>query len=116
VTTVAAPPLRVVLAENSGFPAEGQRGTSGKARFARVRVCVGVGGGGGLAGGAAGTRVVTCVDWDVFHGWKEGDPDFAGVVTVQTGTAPRSAARTGRVPTDARRGPLPGRPGVDHRS
>jgi hypothetical protein len=28
---------------------------------------------------------VTCVDWEVFHGWKEGDPDFAGVVTVQDG-------------------------------
>jgi hypothetical protein len=44
----------------------------------------------------------SCVDWGVFHGWKEGDPGFAGVVTVQNGdgaqvgradwTAPSAAA------------------------
>jgi len=45
---------------------------------------------------------VTCVDWDVFHGWKEGgDQGFAGVVTVQDVDGAQVDRADWTVPTDA---------------
>ena len=44
---------------------------------------------------------VTCVDWEVFHGWTEGDPEFAGMVSVQDGDGAQVGRADWTVPTDA---------------
>ena len=44
---------------------------------------------------------VTCVDWQVFHGWTVDDPDFAGMITVQDGDGAQVGCADWTVPTDA---------------
>ena len=29
-----------------------------------------------------GDTAITCVDWQAFHSWQDGDPAFTGVITV----------------------------------
>ena len=43
----------------------------------------------------------SCVDPGVFHGWKEGDPGFAGVVTVQNGNGAQVGRADSTAPSDA---------------
>ena len=44
---------------------------------------------------------VTCVDWEVFHGWTLDDPDFAGMITVQDGDGAQVGRADWTVPTEA---------------
>ncbi len=41
-----------------------------------------------------------CVDWQVFHGWTEGDANFTGTVTVLDGSNGQLASITWPSPTD----------------
>jgi hypothetical protein len=42
----------------------------------------------------------TCVDWQVFHAWREGDPDFTGAVTVLDDADAQLASTAWDAPTD----------------
>ena len=44
---------------------------------------------------------VTCVDWEVFHGWRVGDPEFAGAISVQDRGGAQVACADWTVPTDS---------------
>src|ERR1700712_3556602 len=43
----------------------------------------------------------TCVVWQVFHGWREGDPNFSGAVTVVDQHGAQCGVNTWPAPTDA---------------
>jgi len=50
-----------------------------------------------VQGGAA----ITCVDWQAFHTWQDGDPAFTEVITVQDNHGGQQTMANWPSPTDA---------------
>ena len=48
-----------------------------------------------------GDTAVTCVDWQAFHSWQDGDPAFTGVITVLDDHGGQQTMANWPSPTDA---------------
>ena len=48
-----------------------------------------------------GDTAITCVDWQAFHSWQDGDPAFTGVITVLDDHGGQQTMANWSSPTDA---------------